>query len=307
MACSFYAEGQQLYHFTHYMMNDFVYNPAVAGSRGSDISARFNFRKQWVGFDEGSPSTQYLSAHSNFGKDDQRNVGLGAIFYNDKTGPTSRMGMQLAYAYHIPLTDYGDDDTYLSFGISGLLMQQSVNFSELEAYDVVDPTLSGEDLSKMGFDSNFGAYLYKKGSEVENGYWFGLAAAQLFSTKFDLNDQEALRNKMHIFGSMGYRINIDNDLFAIEPNVFFKAVQGAPAQFDFGARFIYDESYWIGASFRTEDAFSVILGIDYNDALHLAYSYDFTTSALKNYSNGTHEISIGIDIVKGQSFTDKKL
>ncbi len=286
-----FANGQQIHQLTQYSMNDFVYNPAVAGSNDL-IEAKLNLRKQWVGFDDGdSPFTQFISAHSRLPQFE--NVGVGAIFYNDQTGPTARSGLKLVYAYQLPL-DEGRENV-LSLGIGATVMQQRVNFSDLDPRDIDDVVVGSGKASKMGFDADFGAYLYGE------DYYLGASVNQLLATKFKIEDAESLENSRHLFLSAGYNFDLSEE-FAIEPMVFAKMVSGADAQFDFGARGIYEDAYWLGLNYRTSDAISILAGVTFDDMYHLAYSYDITTSEIKDFSTGSHELSFGIDFDWGYSY-----
>src|SRR5690554_3050573 len=91
-----FAQAQQRAQFSQYMINPFLYNPAVAGTEDyADIRA--GYRKQWVGF-EGAPRSMYLSAHTSIGKSDVVNNrsrhkkkgfhGIGGVISNDMIGPT---------------------------------------------------------------------------------------------------------------------------------------------------------------------------------------------------------------------------
>jgi type IX secretion system PorP/SprF family membrane protein len=57
-----FVYGQQDPHYTQYMYNQNILNPAYAGSRG-DLSIGILGRTQWVGID-GAPNTQTLNIHS---------------------------------------------------------------------------------------------------------------------------------------------------------------------------------------------------------------------------------------------------
>ena len=75
------SHAQQDPHYTQYMYNMNVVNPAYAGSK-ENISMGLLYRKQWVGID-GAPQSGTLSLHSPVGK----NVGLGLSVVTDKIGP----------------------------------------------------------------------------------------------------------------------------------------------------------------------------------------------------------------------------
>jgi hypothetical protein len=51
---------------------------------------------------------------------------------------------------------------------------------------------------------------------------------------------------------------------------------------------------WLGLSYRTKDALSVMLGYLHKNWMMVGYSFDYTTTRLRNYSSGTHEIVLGL-------------
>ena len=52
---------------------------------------------------------------------------------------------------------------------------------------------------------------------------------------------------------------------------------------------------WLGVSYRTEDAIVALIELQLSKKFRLGYSYDFTTTNVKNYSSGSHEIMLGYD------------
>ncbi len=277
-------QAQQIFQLSQYMLNDFAYNPAVAGSRDNFIT-KAGFRKQWTGI-EGAPTTVYAGIHGNLSQ--KKSAGIGALLFSDVTGPTRRLGVQLAYAYHLPLNLEGT--TTLGFGISGTLGQAAINFSDLVIDDEGDPQLGNGSQSKFGGDANFGVYLRS------TNYSVGLAANQLFASKFNFlgNDEANIQNARHFYLMGNYRFDL-NEKFGLEPGLLLKIVQGANPQAEINARAIYDRQYWAGLSYRTEDALAIMLGIQLNNGFNVAYSYDLTTSGLNAVSNGAHEITLGYD------------
>ena len=272
--------AQQVYQLTHYMVNDFAFNPAIAGSDETFVG-KASFRKQWSGI-EGAPTTGLVSIHGNL--NDNRTVGLGAILYSDNTGPIGRTGATLAYAYHLPLVE---NETYLGIGVGANLMSYKINFNELITRDDGDPQIGTGDQSKMGADANLGLYL--KGTN----FWAGLSINQMFASKFAfIGDVESIENNRHIFLGGGVTFDAGDNL-AIAPSILMKSVAGAGAQFELGARAIVNNNYWAGLSYRTEDAMAILVGLQLDSSLNLAYSYDITTSDLNTYTSGTHEITVG--------------
>lgn len=286
VASSVAVNAQQIHQLSNYMVNDFAFNPAVAGSDDQVVS-RATFRKQWAGF-EGSPTTTMVSMHGNLREN--KAVGLGGLIYADATGPTRRIGVQAAYAYHLPINP--EKNTYLGFGIAGSMVQYSIDFEELILKDELDPQLASTDQSKIGADAHLGVYL--KG----DNFWAGISANQLFASRFKyVGDIESIQNNMHLYITGGYRFNA-SDNFDIAPGALIKVVQGANVQAELNARGIYKNGgndYWLGLGYRTEDAMSILLGLDLGMGLNLIYAYDLTTSNLNTVSNGSHEITLGFN------------
>ena len=81
-----------------------------------------------------------------------------------------------------------------------------------------------------------------------------------------------------------------------------KYVPNAPAEFDFNVNVLFARTFWLGASFRTNDAVVGLLEIQLSKKLRIGYAYDFTMTDVKNYSSGSHEVMLeydfGYDIMK---------
>ncbi len=280
------AKAQQIHQLSQYMLNDFAYNPAVAGSNDKFIT-KFIFRKQWTGV-EGSPTTGVLSVHGNLSP--EKKIGLGAILYSDVTGPTRRSGIQLAYAYHLPISL--DRTTYLGMGLSASIMQYGIKFDELILQQNDDPQIGSAAATKIGADANLGLYLKNP------NYWVGVSANQLFASKFKFDgNTENIQNARHIYLTGGYRYLV-NDNFALTPALLAKLVKANRPQAEINLRGAYIDTnnsneYWLGVAYRTEDAVSILAGLDLGMGFNFAYSYDITTSKLNTVSNGSHEISLG--------------
>ena len=52
--------------------------------------------------------------------------------------------------------------------------------------------------------------------------------------------------------------------------------------------------FWISGTYRDKDAITASVGFFLDNSFTIAYAHDFTTTNLKNYSNGSHELLIGV-------------
>ncbi len=285
------AKGQQIEQFTQYMLNPFILNPAAAGSEGV-TALKFTYRRQWAGaFNGEEPTTQLLSINSK----PQRfpNIGLGAVLFNDVTGPSRRTGITLDYAYHVPLGSYGSK---LGLGLGATVLQYNIDGDMLNPNDPNDPAIFAGTEAKIGADGNVGAFLF------DENYYVGVSVFQLFNTKFVFQQDTTgfVRLARHFYVTAGYKYDV-NERLQFEPSVLVKSVAAAPVQFDINARILYDNRYWLGVNFRTYDAIGILAGLAINDRWKIGYSYDLTTSDLSSISSGSHEIMLGIDFISKES------
>lgn len=289
--------AQQLPIFTQYIFNKYVFNPAVTGTE-DNFSATANYRYQWQGITD-APRTYVLSVH---GPHKFKSFGLGGALYTDVTGPTSKTGMYLSYAYHLQATD----ETKLSLGLSGGLMQYRVDGTKITLADPGDLTLANTLMTKMVPDFGFGALWYN------DKFWLGLSVPQFIQAKLDFSDdgaQTLSRLTSHFYLNGGYNFKINSD-FGVEPSMMMRYSYPVIPQFDFAAKGIYQENYYLGLMARTQDALAIIAGYQTtNGKFTFGYAYDITTGGLAAYSNGSHELMVKAifgDIKQKQAFTPKK-
>jgi type IX secretion system PorP/SprF family membrane protein len=274
------TSAQQLPLYSQYMLNSFLINPAIAGS--SDfVPVIMTARSQWVGI-KNAPETQAISGHTSLG-----NAGVGGYLFNDNYGPLRSTGVQGSYSYHLPLNKFG---TKLSFGLSLSAFQYKLNKDDLVVLDEDDMVVNQSREKVMIPDANFGAYLYSK------QYFVGLSGAQLFQykIKFVEGSDNYSQVTRHYFVTAGYRFIIQ-DQWMIEPSILYKKTEATPYQIDYNARLYYKTNLWFGLSYRTGDAVVSMVGVNYK-RYFFGYAYDFTLSDIMNYSHGSHEVMIGIDL-----------
>lgn len=278
--------AQQLSLNSQYMMNRFVLNPAIAGNYNY-VPINFNIRKQWDGIN-GAPVSQSLSAHSYLGS----NVGLGGYFFNDVTGPTRRTGMNVSVSYQLKLNS--DFSRKLSFGLSGVFFQHFVDKDKLTTNEPDDIAITNGFNNQFCPDANFGVYLSQT-----NKYYLGFSIQNLLEVKKDLFDMNRLVDnpvERTYYANGGYTFKLNDD-FVFEPSFLLQFQETTPIQMDFNGRFGYKNKFWLGGSYRMNDAAVVMVGLDFDDFC-IGYSYDITMSDIKNYSSGSHEINLTYRIYK---------
>ncbi|MBN2669525.1 MAG: type IX secretion system membrane protein PorP/SprF [Bacteroidales bacterium] len=285
------GKAQQIPHFSQFWFNEYLLNPAFAGTKPY-YQAKSNNRYQWVGVDD-SPKTFILSG---FGPERKKDMGYGAQVFSDVTGPTSRLGFYGSYAYNLRIKD----DIRISMGLSLGLLQFKIDGSQIIWHDQGD--LYGDAVYVEYLpDADFGTMVY-----AENWHG-GIVAKQLFNYKLKFNDVDALgfnRLKTHFIAHGAYRYDFNDD-WSAEAFAQIKMMLPAPIQLDLGARAIWKKMAWAGLSWRTMDAVSIMIGYEYEEQISFGYSYDITTSKLNQATTGTHEIMIGFKFSKIKKSSEK--
>ena len=54
----------------------------------------------------------------------------------------------------------------------------------------------------------------------------------------------------------------------------------------------------LGAAWRWDDSISALVGFQVSDELFIGYAYDYTTTDLNKYNNGSHEIMLRWELRK---------
>lgn len=290
--------AQQMPLYSQYMFNHFLINPATAGLDGY-TSVNLTAREQWVGL-AGAPSTYSVSGQTRllngaflFSKAAVRKtssrasrdsrVGLGANIYNDHNGLINRAGLQLTYAYHLPM-----DEAELSFGLTGSFYQFSINKNKMELLDQDDDLINQSDLSMILPDLNFGVFYTAK------DYYAGVSVAQLLqsSIQFGNSGYEEYRMYRHYFITGGYKFVLDRD-YMLEPSTLIKISKQGRPQIDLGTKLYIRNDYWAGLSFRTGSAFVLMGGLTV-DKYSFGYAFDYTLNSIRKNTFGSHEFMIAV-------------
>lgn len=313
------AVAQQRSHYTQYILNNYILNPALSGIENyTDI--KISARDQWVGIN-GAPRTVYLSVQGPVGKKDYRTTatsfdvpgenprgnaywetytaaephhGVGLTVINDKTGNFNRFTAAASYAYHIGL----NATTNLSAGFAAGITTVGLNADGKALFgpDPSDPAIGGAnagELRKVKPDLSVGLWLYS------SRYFAGISAQQVIPQKLSFVDDASFTQKgkliPHIFLTAGYRFLLNDDINAI-PSVMVKYINGAfknNYQAELNVKLQYRDLFWVGGSYRQFDGYAAMLGLNVANAFNVGYAYDFTKTDLRTYSRGTHEIIFG--------------
>lgn len=280
-----YSIGQQDPMYTQYIFNLQTVNPAYAGS-WQTMGFMALSRYQWVGF-TGHPTTQTFSFQTPFVS---QNVGIGFNAILDKLGSERRLMVNLDYSYRVKLTESAS----LRFGLKGGFTNYSNDLTSLkpDPDGISDQVLNADVENKFMPNVGFGLFLSSQ------KYYLSLSLPRLIQNSFLENTENSINmsdevRQYYFAGGM---------VFTLSENVKFKptfmtiAAVGSPCQYDISANFLLAEKFWIGGMYRSGDAFGAIVQWIINGKFRIGYAADFTTSGLKHYHQGIHEVMISYEI-----------
>lgn len=277
---SYFGSAQQDPQFTQYMYNTMSVNPAYTGSRGH-LSILGMHRSQWVSVN-GAPESQVLAIDGPVGK----NVGLGLVLMNDRLGPSNEIFLDGNFSYTVRLNDEGKK---LSFGLKAGGRIFNVDFSK---GSFESPDIAFQNNISNKFLPTIGAGIYY---HTEKSY-LGLSVPNFFAQEhYDAAEVNLATERLHYFLIGGTVFDLNKDV-KLKPAFFVKWVPGAPVIADLSVNAMIKETLTLGLAYRWDDSFSALLGVQLTPYLSLGYAHDFTTTDLRNYNFGTHEIFLRFEL-----------
>jgi type IX secretion system PorP/SprF family membrane protein len=280
------AKAQQDPMISQYMFNGLFLNPAYSGSH-KYVTSTLLHRTQWVNF-PGAPKTLLLAVDGLIPSKSE-NMGLGLIVSHDQIGATQQTDIYANYAYQLKLKK-----GKLAFGIKAGVTNYVFKSDNLTVWDANDQVFAAKKtawLPKFGF----GAYYFCE------KWYAGISIPTLVAYdahhdfSFDVNKGSFLNRHYYLYGGYVFKLN---EKFKLKPSTLIKYLPGAPLQADINLNLLYMDKLWIGASYRSMDAVVFMIEYQTNARFRVGYAYDLTTTKIRNYSAGTHEIMIGYDFGK---------
>jgi type IX secretion system PorP/SprF family membrane protein len=275
-----YSRGQQNIVYSQYLFNGLLINPAYAGSH-VQLSGTLTYRNQWVNF-EGAPETSTLGVHTALVKG---KVGVGLLATNDKIGSYRNTGIFANYAYMIkdPI-----NNGVLSMGISVGANNYKADFTELRLKQGADPIFN---VFMNEFRPNFGGGVFYYNKKI----WAGLSVPTILTHGgLFSGNLEQLRTPRFYYLNAGIKLPLDRrtEKIILQPSFLIRAQDGTPLSVDYTVNVVFDQIISIGSSYRSGDGAILFLNYKLSEKFYVGYSYDQTTSDIRRFSNGSHEIMI---------------
>jgi type IX secretion system PorP/SprF family membrane protein len=274
--------AQQDPHYTQYMYNMNIINPAYAGSK-ENLSFGLLYRKQWIEIED-APTTFSFSGSAPVGK----NVGLGLSIISDKIGPVEENNVYGDFSYTLNL----GGERRLALGLKA-----GVTFQKIGLRSIIQPTLPDpndgafqEDTNNSKLNIGTGLFYYT------NKYYVALSIPNMLkSAHLDYNGVKYGTEIQHYFLTGGYVFDLNPNL-KFKPFAMIKSAFNAPTSFDISTNFLYLEKFEMGATYRLQDSFGAMVNYAVSPSLRIGYAYDHIVSDLKVTTPSSHEIILLFDL-----------
>ncbi|HTL81474.1 MAG TPA: type IX secretion system membrane protein PorP/SprF [Bacteroidia bacterium] len=298
---SFAVHAQQDPQFSQFMFNKLFMNPGYAGMRQA-LCATAIYRNQWSGFD-GAPKTGVFSADMFV---QPLRGGLGINIMTDKLGFENNMGYRLDYSFHLNMGNAGVLGIGVELGAFSKRLGPTGSDQWIATTNWTADASIPPQMKKTVFDMGFGLWYARQ------NIWFGISSTHLPAGAIDdgttqitntSNNSPLVHNLVyqmarHYFITGGYNWELGD--WSVRPSFLVKS-DATITSFDLNVIAMYNQRFWAGASYRFEDAICPMIGFAIPNAkatpngmpdggLKVGFAYDYTTSNLKNYNNGTFEL-----------------
>jgi type IX secretion system PorP/SprF family membrane protein len=293
------VQAQQEAHYTQFMYNNLLINPAFAGSRDVQ-SVMALYRNQWLGF-TGNPQSYLVGFDMPIPK---ARLGAGMTLARQGEGITNRNFANLALNYAI----IQSDKMSLRIGLNGTikhyrygLQDPSVNIKNTD-----DDYLSQDNPSFVKSNIGFGAYFDKK------SFYVGVSVPNLIKNAIQLNKQQPINpegtEQRHVYIQAGGFFRLNSDNLHLRPALMVKYVRNAPISADLNMSIMFNRQFLIGSSLRMNnskykgnDSADLLAFYQVTKEMGIGAAYDFTLSEIKNYSNGSIEVLLRYDFMKNKN------
>jgi len=272
--------------FSQFYANPLYLNPALAGATdGPRVIA--NYRNQWPGL--GNAFITYHASYDMYLSPLHGGAGLDVYFDQAGGGALNSAAISLMYAYKFAITEKLQASGAVKAGYYTRFLNRDGLTTEEN-----DPYLNSLSASTGVPDFSAGIFL-----SYDNIVYGGIVADHLSQPNVGFSSENPSPLYMKLTAHAGGVINLrsgsfDEDReFSISPNILYQQ-QFNFHQLNVGVYLTIDPviaGAWFRHNFENPDAVIPMLGFHWKN-LHIAYSYDYSLSKLKDASGGAHEVSV---------------
>lgn len=280
------AMAQQLPIFTQHNNSYAFANPAFFGmSEGINLMGLY--RQQWAGFVDADGNNVAPQSFLLSGDMPLRVLhgGLGFSVLQDHIGFENDVNIGLGYSYHMDL-----GGSTLGIGLSGTLINRSVDFSQLHPISEGDPLLVGlGDESAMLFDFNVGVFW-----QIPESFYVGVSVVNVLESMTKALNDNAESSASFVTDRTFYFMA--GYPFQFEGLPSFKFIPSVNVMTDISAwqlnasmKVVYRDLFSLGVNYRPQESVGLMVGLTIKD-ITVGYAYDINTMGLG--VPGSHEVAL---------------
>jgi type IX secretion system PorP/SprF family membrane protein len=223
--------GQNFLFQNQSFFRPYLTNPALAGVKGEG-NLGIIYKKQLVDFENG-PNSQAISVDYPFLKN---TTGLGFNLFKDQNGPSSYLGFESTFAYHVLTSKKNaEKPSGFSFGLSANMNQFSLDRQYLIG-EGSDDAIFNDDLNfnDISPNVNVGFNFYSEGFNL------GASVYNLLSlTNTVYKETNDLQRAFTVFISTGIEWKV-KEQWVIHPYLLLRTQKNADYQLDIMSEFGYN-------------------------------------------------------------------
>jgi len=286
LMCLNQLSAQQFPIFNFQTQNMMLLNPAYTGEANQMI-AHLHYRKQWIGV-QGVPETMAAAFQMPI-KSSRASVGLRIS--SERLNLLNQTAGYLSYSYLVPLNE---EKLYLSLGLSGGFVLNSVDLSRVTAADASADIayLQSEVDGQNNADANFGIAIHFSKWEI------GFSSNHLFArTQSNLQGSPI---SMSLF-NFAYEVETPDQMLTFKPIMVYRFSNINPGQFEFALMTEFQDRFWFSVGNRTQFGLIAGAGVKIKDRLNFGYGYENSSQGVGAFGQNTHELMLSF------TFGEKKL
>jgi type IX secretion system PorP/SprF family membrane protein len=287
-----------------------LYNPAFSGiEEFTDL--KLSYRYQWSGFGSNAPKFMNLAFNTrlkqpldlryntmriskpsviqeqNIPKKKRNILGFVVNVFNSQIGPLKQTGGSLGYAWHIPVSK----KIKLAIGASSVIENRKIQLTEL-SFEKPDPFyqhLLNSASSQLDLNVRAGFLLYT------SRFYFGTSYLSIVNQSINASDI-AFEEPFYV-GSIqtGLVLPIGTTVM-VKPSLLGYLQKNNTLTMDYGLKAYFQNKIMTGITYRSNKSGIFMFGINASNFLTVNYSYEISFGDLRQFSDGSHELVLGLRI-----------
>ncbi len=286
-----------------------LYNPAFSGVEPYG-DMRLGYRNQWTGFGANAPKFIHLAYNFRLQQPTDlilnalrtgpstRDVeipkgkriihGLGVNFFDQEVGTISRLGGGVNYALHYPISK----KIHWSTGLSVMVENTRLKVNEIYLGNNADPDPFYDRLVKNGGNQTevnvrAGMLLYS------SGFYLGVSYLPVLLAAVQRSGGNFVETPYRGVVQAGVSFPV-SPIIDLKPSVVALVQLNNKWLIDYSIKVFIQQKVWGGLTYRDSQSGIVMIGFNLNDMLGAAYSYEVSTGAFRQFSDGSHELVLSV-------------